>query len=421
MSLHYSPSSNLISGSRSKQELSNWTKDEIVQRVLELEDELSEFQESSKELEKALEDELQTLEATNHKLTGKINERDDQLRQLLLENRRLKLQLNSMNDQVNNKKLEYETEVRNLKQQLVEVEIANDNMESNDRFIQNKLDHLSSFNLELIEKIALLENDLHLEKKSNIEKDLFIINYENTITDLNNKIKGLNTNDNRRSIPPSSLEANKEHKQPLNGPADNSHHKNSSGMANDETSNDHETSEVDILFLSMKDILNAGPPISPNTNNSRSNGSHDNNVKKSDSLQRMHDLLLKTEGLSQKVKSLRRESLYLNSPQIKSPSTTQVSNHYYTTSPVQQVEDNIMTRKENKENNNPRLNPSTSFEKSKSSKNLTTMLYNESKKPSSLDPISGSPNGTKVKPVPSKGHLKKKKSKPGNILGSWFR
>lgn len=404
-----------------KQELSKWTKDEIVQRVLDLEYELTEFQESSKELEKALEEELQTLEANSDKLSNDLKQRDAKIQQLTNDNRDLKLQLNLLDDQINNKKLEYETEVRTLKQQIVDIEIANDNMESNDRLIQNKLDGLSSFNLELIEKIAMMENDIHLERKSNIEKDLFIINYENTISDLKNQIVKLEAAGNKRyskrfSKLPSSLSHS--NRLSTNGINIKSQQNNDDKNLED---NDHETeiSEVDILYLSMKDVLRAGPPT-PHTTDK-------NSMKKSDSLQKLHDLLLKSEGLSNKVKSLRRESLYLNSPQMKSPSTTQLSNYTTQTKAAKPNKDH----KENKENRNPRLktlksNTSTTssssipLDKSKTSKNLTNMLYKESMNTSSvLDPILGSPDTNRNNGY-SKEQVKKKKSKTGNILGSWF-
>lgn len=296
-----------------KDDISNWDKEEIVEKMMVLEEELIEFQESSKELERALEEELQQLEMGNNQLVTSNKHKDKTIEELNSEVLELKAEVRRLNDENSSQKMKYDQEIRQLKQTIVDIEIKNDSMELNDRVANSKLGSLNQFNNELLEKIAILENENYLQKKMNDEKDLHISNYINTINDLKAQSDRLN----KKSTP--------------------------------DTLND----EVDILYLSMKDVLRAGPPESPYLQET---------MKKSDSLQRLHQLLMRSENLSNQMKTLKRNSLYLSSPQLKSPSTTQLSNHLHTS----------------KSKSRPKeVFP---FEKSNTSKNLTNMLYQESKK-----------------------------------------
>ncbi|CAH6719181.1 hypothetical protein CLIB1444_02S02740 [[Candida] jaroonii] len=335
-----------------KSDLYHWSKDEIVQRVLELEEELVDFQGYSKELEEALEEELKQLELDNKKLTSVKKENEATIKIQSTKIKELTRQLRDQEETYNEDKLKNEAEVRSLKQKLVDIEIINDNMESNDRVISQKLELSNQFNNELIEKIALLENDLYMERKANNEKDLFISNYQNTINDLKQQVDENTNTDINTSI-----------------------------------------GEVDVSVLSMKDVLRAGPPISPFSKDIKDNKK---GMVKSDSLQKLHELSVKTEGLSNRIKSLRRDSLYLASPNIKSPSTTQLSNHLHTSN----------SRKEN------------FIEKSKTSKNLTSMLIKESQKSEKkpLSTINGSPNVSKIE---DKLHGKEKKRKRKDLFGNF--
>lgn len=320
-------------------QLSYLSREEIVRRVLELEQDLEEFQESSKELESALEEELNTLEADKERLSKEVNIKNTNIKHLNSVIKSLKTEINQLNDKYNDEKMKADNEIRTLKQKLVEIEIMNDNMESNDRLISNKLESLNQFNMELIEKMALLENDLHLEKKQNTEKNLHIINYENTINDLKNRI--------------ALLEARQ--------------------------SSDDSDPDVDILYLSMKDVLRAGPPVSPQLNKA---------MKKSDSSKMIYEMMANREGLNNKFKDLRRDSLQLTSP-MKSSSTTQVSN-------LNTEESNTVY------NNKPNR-----LEKSKSSKGLTKMLEKEAN--NNLETIPASPT-TSLHNDSKNSHLKRKKS-----------
>ena len=67
----------------------------------------------------------------------------------------------------------------------------NDSMENEDRIKTNKYEDQQKFNNHLLEKLALLESDYERERKLNIEKQLYITNYQNQIKDLNRKIETL--------------------------------------------------------------------------------------------------------------------------------------------------------------------------------------------------------------------------------------
>lgn len=296
-----------------KDDINNWDKEEIVEKMIVLEEELIEFQVSSKELERALEEELQQLESGNNQLVTSNKLKDKSIGELNSEVLELKSEIRRLNDENSSQKMKYEQEIRQLKQTVVDIEIKNDSMELNDRVANSKLGSLNQFNNELLEKIAILENENYLQKKANDEKDLHISNYINTINDL--KAQG-----------------------------DRLHQKSTPDTLND---------EVDILYLSMKDVLRAGPPESPYLQET---------MKKSDSLQRLHELLMRSENLSNKMRTLKRNSLYLSSPQLKSPSTTQLSNHLHTSKSRSKAKEELP------------------LEKSTTSKNLTNMLYQESRK-----------------------------------------
>lgn len=264
-----------------RDELGQLSQEEVVQRVIELESELNEFQESSKELEQALEEELQGLENENSTLREALGTSKKQL-QLSKENiASLNKEISDLNETVITKTQEYEKQISSLKQKLVSVEIVNDDMEENDRMLCTKLELAGQFNNELLEKIAIIENDLHREKQTNSQKQLHITNFENSIKEMKGKILSLET----------KLRF-------------------------------YENNEVESLFLSMKDILNAGPPSSKSSHtlaNGKGSG-----MKKSDSLKKLHQLTTNSESMSKKARNL-KNSVYTS--QMKSSPTTKLSRH----------------------------------------------------------------------------------------------
>lgn len=151
----------------------------MQQKMIELERELIEFQESSKELEQALEEELQSLETRNALLLAQVQEKDQKIRELTQNiaslNKELVEQTLLAADQVS----EQEKEISDLKHKLVHMEILNDDMLSQDRVLESKYQLATQFNNELLEKIALVENELDLERQASARQRLIISNLEN--------------------------------------------------------------------------------------------------------------------------------------------------------------------------------------------------------------------------------------------------
>lgn len=178
----------------SKMVLRDLSQEDLIEKVLELEGALNEFQESSKELEQALEEELQEFEKTTNKLHRSLDSTVDELSQAKTKIISLTQELNNTIEYSSTKLRESEDKITALKQQLVSVEIANDSIENNDRMISDKLELANQFNNELLEKLALLENDLERERKSGVEKLLYISNYQNEVRELTEKVTTLEAN-----------------------------------------------------------------------------------------------------------------------------------------------------------------------------------------------------------------------------------
>lgn len=261
-----------------RNELESLTQDEIVLRVIELEVELNEFQESSKELEQALEEELQELEQSNASLREAVEASTEQLQVSKEMVTKLNQEISDLNEAMITKTQEYETQITALKQSLVTVEIVNDDMEENDRMLSNKLELANQFNNELLEKLAIIESDLQREKQINSKKQLHITNYEIETEEQKKKIQLL-----QKKI------------------------------------KFYENNEVESLFLSMKDILNAGPPPATIASLTRGSG-----MKKSDSLKKLHELTANSKNMSKKARNL-KDSVYTS--QMKSSPTTKLSKH----------------------------------------------------------------------------------------------
>ncbi|SGZ51044.1 CIC11C00000004370 [Sungouiella intermedia] len=160
-------------------EFQGLANDDVVRRMRELEQELLEFQESSKELEQALEEELQQLETQNRKLSQQIVTKDAKIADLNAKVVDLSAEVNTLTLQLVDYKQSNEQIISKLKLQLVAVEILNEDMVSHDRVLEHKLKLSQQFNNELLEKLALVENDLEIERDINAKHSLTISNLEN--------------------------------------------------------------------------------------------------------------------------------------------------------------------------------------------------------------------------------------------------
>ena len=148
----------------------------VHRRVQELEQDLVEFQESSKELEQALEEELRDLESRNAVLASHIQEKDDKIVSLAQNAARLTAELNEQSAAAAEQAAASEKTIAELKRKLVHMEILNEDMLSQDRVLENKYHLSTQFNNELLEKLALMENELELERRVNAQNRLLTYN-----------------------------------------------------------------------------------------------------------------------------------------------------------------------------------------------------------------------------------------------------
>lgn len=253
------------------------SKEELIQKVLESEAILNEFQESSKDLEKALEDELQQLESTNLNLENQVID----LKKQLLASRQQNLDQGKDLDELQDLLLSKDQEIAGLQQKIVTIEISNASMESQDRIMLSKYEVQQAFNNELLEKLAMLEDELDRVKKQNTEKQLHITNYKIQISDLQETIK--------------QLEA-EQHK------------------------------DGDTLFVNMMDVLKSTPP--PNVLRDLTNTSQ-SKMKKSDSLQKLKNLTRDLDiflGKNNRLENTSVENLKKMS-MLKAPSLTKLTIH----------------------------------------------------------------------------------------------
>ncbi|RLV91657.1 AP-1 accessory protein LAA1 [Spathaspora sp. JA1] len=215
-----------------EKKLGELSKDELISKVLELESILNDFQQSSKDLERALEDELQELETKNASLVRDLNKLQQVYLDAKQKNVKLNSEINELSSTNRDKIMKLESEITQLQLKLVKIEIVNDSMESNDRILLNKYEISQQFNNELLEKIALLEDEVDRSKKQNIEQQLYITNYQNQLNELNQQVR-----------------QNHNHNQ-------------------NQTASDEEVGDVSIL--SIKEMLRSSPPPTIRMKKSRS-------------------------------------------------------------------------------------------------------------------------------------------------------
>lgn len=262
----------------------------VKQRMLELEQELIEFQESSKELEQALEEELRDLETRNTSLTTQLEAKDTKIQALAQTVARLTTEINEQLAVAAEKTAASETLVAELKHKLVHMEILNDDMLSHDRILDSKYQLAIQFNNELLEKIALVENELELERQANAQNRLTISNLENELS--------------------SCLESCKQVEKPnTQGQFQSLKHKSAGSISKmKRESTYHDLSFADGTILDIGEMLASEPP----ENEMRE-------LPHSESLHKFHELYSKSGALRQKVGEVNM------SLALKSPSTTQLT------------------------------------------------------------------------------------------------
>lgn len=219
------------------------SRKELEQKYRDLELVLCDIQESSHELEKALEEELRDTElryeqqqAAYKKLEARANRDRQQVESLTQE-------LNSLYESSRETAVEWESLHARLAEQLVIAEIDNDTMETNDRALQQQLYASQKISNDLLERLALTDHDLERERASSASKQLYIENYQRQVRELTMEIHALKSH---------CADYDAQH-----------------------------TKDADIAMLSMRDVLKTEPPTSQYANRAHS-------VPKSASLQRLH-------------------------------------------------------------------------------------------------------------------------------------
>lgn len=270
--------------------------------MLELEQELVEFQESSRELEQALEDELRELENRNALLLAQSQLKDEKISKLNDTITQLTAEWNHQLQAAADKEAAQEKLITELKQKLVHMEILNDDMMSNDRVLESKYQMATQFNNELIEKIALVENDLELERQANALNRL-------TISNLKNEIAAAQT-----SLKVHALK-----------------HLSNGGSRLQRDSTYHDFSFAEGTILDIEEMLASEPPKYMKRSTSTS-------------LTRFHDLYSRSSALRQKVGEVN------TSLALKSPSTTQLTKRNTSSEPPSPIIGTLADNSLSKEN-----------------------------------------------------------------------
>ncbi|KAM9897129.1 hypothetical protein OXX79_007067, partial [Metschnikowia pulcherrima] len=146
--------------------MNNAEFEKVYRRMIELEQELVEFQDSSKDLEQALEDELHDLETQKSSLTLQLQNKDKVIATLNARVISLNTEVADISNTLADYKAASEKTIADLKHKLVAMEISNDDYLSRDRVVESKLQLANQFNNELLEKLAMVENDLDLERQA---------------------------------------------------------------------------------------------------------------------------------------------------------------------------------------------------------------------------------------------------------------
>lgn len=150
----------------------------VHQRILQLEQELIEFQESSKELEQALEEELLELQHRNQALEQQIQSKDTMISTLSKSVANLTLEINELMGSAAEKYSQHEKIVTDLKNKLVYMEILNNDVAEQGRVLDSKYQLATQFSNQLLEKIALVESELEIERNTNAQNRLITSNFE---------------------------------------------------------------------------------------------------------------------------------------------------------------------------------------------------------------------------------------------------
>ncbi|GMM38941.1 hypothetical protein DASC09_062800 [Saccharomycopsis crataegensis] len=180
-------------GSPSKN--SNLSEEERLQMALkqiqQLENELSDFQQSSYELEQELEKELNDLETRKQELEEALESKRKEAENWKAKYVRLESEFNNVTSRNEDKFKNYKKELQSVRSKLVNIEILNDNIEQNERILSINLNDLETKYNDSLERIALLESEINYKDEALLKEKLDNQNTQNQFNELKGEIDKL--------------------------------------------------------------------------------------------------------------------------------------------------------------------------------------------------------------------------------------
>ncbi|GMG55494.1 unnamed protein product [Ambrosiozyma monospora] len=156
-------------------QFSKLNKQQLVEKLIDLEMEFRGFVEESKEMEDFLESELQSNSDNLSQLKSITEMKDNEITNLNQQLLQMNRTINMQSDAMNSKTSAYESQLNECSKKLVSLEIQNEAMENEHRIQHAMLKQEIEKNNELLERLANQENEMALLKQSSM-MDKQIIN-----------------------------------------------------------------------------------------------------------------------------------------------------------------------------------------------------------------------------------------------------
>ncbi|ODQ77232.1 hypothetical protein BABINDRAFT_41979, partial [Babjeviella inositovora NRRL Y-12698] len=168
-----------------------YTHEQALEYIRDLETEYNDFTKVYKNIELELEQELADAALEKTQLQEQLSTKDVQLRDLKLKLEGLSNELNELTGKQQETTSTLKGKLKSNQEKLTTVEILNDTFENNERQIISQLTQLRDANNELLEKTAILENDLMVQREHLIKEKLNRTNDSIVIADLKQQITKL--------------------------------------------------------------------------------------------------------------------------------------------------------------------------------------------------------------------------------------
>lgn len=195
--------------------LENLSHEQALEQVRELTLELREFERSSRELEDAMELELEELGKDKERLIKQNSDKDaiiaDQKKKIILLEQEMMIMMEKNNQTVTH----LETQLALKSKNLIDVEILNDKLENGERILKNEVQGLEDRYNELLERHVLLQGELSDQTHKLNHERLLNTNNKSQITELENKVAQIHSENNRLKIRLAKPEKIARYKTPL--------------------------------------------------------------------------------------------------------------------------------------------------------------------------------------------------------------